>query len=502
MLGQHDLSAQLLPEEEHRTHSHAPDWLTRRIQASMPSLARFVDGTVLYILSREWHDIFSIQLLRLHPLPFCDEDASHLPCTQEAPSIVQAKFALSVLVVASVLQPVATHFERVHPELANIQPMLSMVIGWAAGFAAVAKLREWDELPGPVHSGSVNLVVCAGSTCVAAALILVCQPATLRAEWARWLSPRLDALWRFLSAGLSFAVMMLWNACISDALLDSVAQQERQGAVYIRMLFFFAISLTAACSLASVRLVRWRRRLHAMLSDPGGEEKEEAAFSSHSPRHSGTHGGMHGGTHGATHGLLITPPPVRRRLNTRAVLLHVLGLMEQTFGYVTGCAWTNCVVAITSLDALPTLAVTLADCLAAVALTLFAALWLLAVAAPAEQRVDRDADEREHVEIFYLTNAMCYFVGWAWVSCLRALATLVARLGNWIAMFGGPRAGELPPLPLPQDQGSYSGDEGSYAGELLCAFVFGPCLTMLLIRGHFLCATSRGMGRAMTPPPR
>ena len=111
--------------------------------------------------------------------------------------------------------------------------------------------------------------------------------------------------------------------------------------------------------------------------------------------------------------------------------------MEQTFGYVTGCAWTNCVVAITSLDALPTLAVTLADCLAAVALTLFAALWLLAVAAPAEQRVDRDADEREHVEIFYLTNAMCYFVGWAWVSCLRALATLVARLGNWIAMFGG-----------------------------------------------------------------
>ena len=58
---------------------------------------------------------------------------------------MQAKFALSVLVVASVLQPIAPHFERVHPELANIQPMLSMVIGWAAGFAAVAKLAEWDE---------------------------------------------------------------------------------------------------------------------------------------------------------------------------------------------------------------------------------------------------------------------------------------------------------------------------------------------------------------------
>ena len=31
--------------------------------------------------------------------------------------------------------------------------------------------------------------------------------------------------------------------------------------------------------------------------------------------------------------------------------------------------------------------------------------------------------------MLYITNAMGFFVGWAWITLLRDLATLVARVG-------------------------------------------------------------------------
>ena len=118
----------------------------------------------------------------------------------------------------------------------------------------------------------------------------------------------------------------------------------------------------------------------------------------------------------------------------------------------------------------------LEDCIAATILTFFATLWLLTTEAAPSILDDRSAAEREFVEVYYLTNAMCYFVGWAWVSCLRDLATLVARFGAWLA--------SCLYMPLRVQ------DTGSYAGEILCMLVFGPGLTLLLIRGsssNFLC---------------
>lgn len=271
-----------------------------RVRTALPSLSAFIDGTVyvqmgiyqnslvqcalltplttasfvfrLYILSREWHDIFSIQVLRLHPLPFCSEDASGLPCTREASSAHQAKFAVAVLVVASVLQPIATAFERVNLNFANVPSMLSMIVGWATGFAAVQLLRELDDLPGDAHSNLVNMMGSAFATVIVAALILTCQPATWSEGWASVVSSRLNDVWRLLSGGLSFAVMMLWNASITDALLDAVPQEQRQGPVFQRMLLFFAASLTAACSLISVRLVRLRKRLQVVTEAEGKED--------------------------------------------------------------------------------------------------------------------------------------------------------------------------------------------------------------------------------------
>ena len=73
------------------------------------------------------------------------------------------------------------------------------------------------------------------------------------------------------------------------------------------------------------------------------------------------------------------------------------------------------------------------------------------------------------MEVFYLTNAISFFVGWAWICFLRDLQTLVARLGE-------------------------SSDLWSYAGEALCVFLFGPGLTWLLVRGHYWCG-ARAAGR-------
>ena len=98
---------------------------------------------------------------------------------------------------------------------------------------------------------------------------------------------------------------------------------------------------------------------------------------------------------------------------------------------------------------------TLEDCIAAIILTFLATLWLLTTEAAPSILDDRSAAEREFVEVYYLTNAMCYFVGWAWVSCLRDLATLVARFGAWLA--------SCLYMPLRVQ------DTGSYAGEILHA---------------------------------
>jgi len=61
-------------------------------------------------------------------------------------------------------------------------------------------------------------------------------------------------------------------------------------------------------------------------------------------------------------------------------------------------------------------------------------------------------------ELYHLTNATGFFVGFAWITLLRDLATLVARIG------------------------AASGEQAfSYLGELLCVSVFGPVLTYVLV---------------------
>ena len=69
------------------------------------------------------------------------------------------------------------------------------------------------------------------------------------------------------------------------------------------------------------------------------------------------------------------------------------------------------------------------------------------------------------MELFYLTNAFSFFVGWAWVSFLRDLQTLIARIASSSDLLSG-------------------GAAWSYLSEALCATTFGPGLTWLLVRSR------------------
>ena len=62
---------------------------------------------------------------------------------------------------------------------------------------------------------------------------------------------------------------------------------------------------------------------------------------------------------------------------------HALALLEQTIGWAVGCAWTNLVLASTSLASFPTLEVTSWDLLVALSLTLLAVCWFFFTRPPA-----------------------------------------------------------------------------------------------------------------------
>ena len=74
--------------------------------------------TTTYVLSREWHDLLSIYIFRLHPLPHCSEtvgysymttylDERDVPgeCGEEAPAWELAQYAIFILIVSDSCLP-------------------------------------------------------------------------------------------------------------------------------------------------------------------------------------------------------------------------------------------------------------------------------------------------------------------------------------------------------------------------------------------------------------
>ena len=93
------------------------------------------------------------------------------------------------------------------------------------------------------------------------------------------------------------------------------------------------------------------------------------------------------------------------------------------------------------------------------------------------------------MEVFFLTNAMSFFVGWSWVQLLRDLATLTSHLGR------GPADADADADANANADASSSSSSSSssswmhglpFLGEALCVFVFGPVLTYALLKAKGL----------------
>jgi len=171
------------------------------------------------------------------------------------------------------------------------------------------------------------------------------------------------------------------------------------------------------------------------------------------------HEGLHEGLHRSVRATLeIT--------RTRAAI-EASNLAQGTLGWVAGCAWTDVATNLfPTLTAPPDFFVLLANTACAPGLSAIAVIWL-AVSGDDPTKVPwNEVMHRDDVEQYFLTGAMSFFVGWAWVLVIRdvfvpfgaaitAVGALVARLFN-----------------LPFDAATVR-----WASELACVLVFAPLLT-------------------------
>lgn len=207
------------------------------------------------------------------------------------------------------------------------------------------------------------------------------------------------------------------------------------------MLLLWGISSTAVSALLVTRLVRWRGHLNQLLAS--------SATASPPPP-----------TLGPFFFFDFTRHRTRVSSSGRTAVLRtalqVLVLIEGSLGWVVGSAWTDVVVAWTSLVQYPTVAVTLKDFGVTVGLTVGGVAWLMLTGVGEHIEEAKKAD-RWHVEMYFLTRAMAFFVGWSWIALCRDVSTALAY----------------------HDAGT---PVRNYVGQVAVAFALGPMLTIWLVR--------------------
>lgn len=199
-----------------------------------------------------------------------------------------------------------------------------------------------------------------------------------------------------------------------------------------RVWLLWAISLTAISAVATVRLVRLRVRLMSSLQALK-QQSDQAPL-----------------------------PRLTFRCSTRLQLqmmaCSLCALLEGTFGWITGSAWsTGLVQVFYSLEEYPTLVNVVYNIAISFGASVLAMLWILYLADDPFD-VTRKT-QRSYVERFFMTNAMTFFVGWSYIVWMRGL---VVNVRNMLL------------------DANYA-DWGTF-GEIVTVIFFGPVMTVLLVR--------------------
>lgn len=462
--------------------------LARKTEFALPQLFSFADATLVYILSKQWKDLLSVNLFQLHVRPFCKEaKTAYQNCGHEAPVWQMAAFAFGLLVAATVVVRLSRVLaaRRSWPSLEMVPAMAAMCVGWAAGDVSVRILQRFDAKASSrglsfcsACNGS-NFVLASICTLLSAGLLLVLQPYTGEAaarggallEWRR-------AALDLLTTALNYNVMIVWGAFFDHAVTWGVSAAQEGTPLLSRTLIFWAVSSTAVFAALTVRLVVWRQWLvrrqaavtrsleieapevHEQIfrAEAAAGPDDAPASARRAPDYSqfGTRGGSE--RRGELASLLRN---LETRLNRRAALSQFLVVVEGSFAWSTGLAWTAAVGELTSQADYPTPSVVGEDFGAAVVLTLVAAGWLVG-SGQTTAKVEGRMGQREEVEKYFLTYSFSFVVGWAWVVLIRDITALLSDL-----VAGGADGSNRPHM--------------SFVAQLVLTFVWGPLLTLLVL---------------------
>jgi hypothetical protein len=430
------------------------------LQAAAGPVAAFLEGIVVYALSQQWDDLLSAYLFRLQPIPYCSRQTLH--CDDPAPAAQQFRYVAGLLAVAAFLLcyaevgplPYQWHVWRTRSFMRIGPRMIGMCIGWALGDACKAGFLIQIETKSRGGIGvtaasveSYNLIFAVLATLVTAIAMLVCQPiaAGRLGCGANALTVALSCYVRqcvlLLVNGLSVMVKIVWTFSFKGFLTWGIDAAQQDTALFQRALVLWAVSLTTVGAALTVLLRRWREQL-----DSAGSGDSEGGEST-----------------GAASERAWRRASERRRPAWHALCAQYMEIMEGTFGWVVGCAWTDAIVAYTPLreNTIERPAIAAADVAFASGFTLLGVGWLVLsgqrLSGGVLPRGGPAAEvARSQVEAAFTTNAFVFFVGWAWVVVLRDCTALVFACVS--ALTGGAKL-------------------ASFIAEACAAALIGPLLT-------------------------
>jgi len=274
-----------------------------------------------------------------------------------------------------------------------------------------------------------------------------------------------------LADGFDVTAKIAWTYAVKGFLTWGAVSSDQQGTeLFDRALLYWAVALMYFFSNLTPFLQRWRMRLEfdAACDEQAREKSDEKTNVASQGLAVGLAAGLAAGlavgllvaaklADGAT-GLFIgltagfvagLAAGLGAGLKWRLLCIQYLLLLEATFGWVTGCSWTDALVAHTPLgdNTIENPLASSGDVFAALIFTALGVLWLVSTgqvvgakaeatdeqaAAPKAKRQHSDLLARVRAEAAFATSALSFFVGWSWVVVLRAGTALVVVAVNFL----------------------------------------------------------------------